>query len=139
MGGSTDRQAPFLSNAVDALEPRRLLSAVLVKDINTNPVGIDPAGVPSNGAYYFGAATESGAGLWRSDGSPAGTQLIKAINPRSRDFVPTNLCDVNGTVFFQANDGTVGSELWKSDGTPSGTILVKDIRPGADGSDPKEL
>src|SRR3954469_19817233 len=100
MGGSIDRQPRGRIHTPEALEPRWLLSAVLVKDINTNPVGIDPAGVPSNGAYYFGAATESGAGLWRSDGSPAGTQLIKAINPRSRDFVPTNLCDVNGTVYF---------------------------------------
>jgi ELWxxDGT repeat protein len=123
----------------EPLEPRQLLSAVLVKDINTQPVGIDPAGVASDGAYYYGAATELGAGLWRSDGSPAGTQLIKAINPRSRAFVPTNLCDVSGTVFFQANDGNVGGELWKSDGTASGTVLVKDLRTGPQGSDPKDL
>jgi ELWxxDGT repeat protein len=38
--------------------------------------------------------------------------------------------DVNGTLFFSANDNVHGYELWKSDGTPTGTTLVKDIYPG---------
>ncbi len=32
---------------------------------------------------------------------------------------------MNGTLFFDANDGTHGSGLWKSDGTFTGTVLVK--------------
>src|SRR6266511_5322221 len=40
---------------------------------------------------------------------------------------PSPLANVNGTLFFRANDGTNGYELWKSDGTTSGTALVKDI------------
>src|SRR3989442_1709640 len=42
-----------------------------------------------------------------------------------------NLVDVNGTLFFRADDGVNGNELWKSDGTTAGTVLVKDIYPGA--------
>jgi ELWxxDGT repeat protein len=34
---------------------------------------------------------------------------------------PTN---VNGTLFFRANDGIFGWELWRSDGTTAGTALV---------------
>jgi len=48
------------------------------------------------------------------------------------------LTDVNGTLFFTANDGVHGHELWKSDGTPEGTMMVKDITPGYD-SPPAEL
>src|SRR5205085_187558 len=40
---------------------------------------------------------------------------------------PSNLTNVNGTLYFTANDGPHGYELWKSDGTTAGTVLVKDI------------
>src|SRR5262249_41308020 len=35
--------------------------------------------------------------------------------------------NVNGTLFFQANDGTHGLQLWESNGSAAGTLLVKDI------------
>jgi ELWxxDGT repeat protein len=41
-----------------------------------------------------------------------------------------NLTNVNGTLFFAADDGVHGLELWKSDGTEAGTVMVKDIHPG---------
>ena len=44
---------------------------------------------------------------------------------------PSFLTNVNGTLFFEAGDGTHGFELWKSDGTAAGTVMVKDINPGA--------
>ena len=47
---------------------------------------------------------------------------------------PQNLTDVNGTLFFTADDGETGRELWKSNGTASGTVLVKDINSGTDGA-----
>jgi ELWxxDGT repeat protein len=43
---------------------------------------------------------------------------------------PSNLTNVNGTLFFFADDGAHGRELWKSNGTSAGTALVKDARPG---------
>ena len=81
--------------------------------------------------------------LWKSDGTEAGTVLVKTINPGSAGSpggtagsTPRALTDVNGTLFFAANDGTNGQELWKSDGTEAGTMMVKDINPGAASSNP---
>jgi ELWxxDGT repeat protein len=50
------------------------------------------------------------------------------INTSPNSFAgPFDLVNVNGTLVFQANDGTHGWELWRSDGTAEGTVLLKDI------------
>jgi ELWxxDGT repeat protein len=56
--------------------------------------------------------------------------MVKDIHPNGSS-APESLTDVNGTLFFIANDGTHGRELWKTDGTEAGTVLVRDINPGA--------
>ena len=104
-----------------------------------------------NGTLFFAANDgTNGRELWKSDGTAAGTALVKDIYPGTsryydywggyRDYpnssYPSNLTNVNGTLFFTANDGTNGRELWKSDGTAAGTVLVKDINPGSAGSYP---
>jgi ELWxxDGT repeat protein len=80
-----------------------------------------------NGALFFAAYGATGEGLWKSDGTAAGTVLVKNINSY-------DLTDVNGTLYFNGNEGTHGNELWKSDGTTAGTVLVKDINPGSGSS-----
>jgi len=64
---------------------------------------------------------------------------VKDIWPGSSSSSPHYLTDVNGTLFFRAQDDTNGSELWKSDGTQAGTTLVKDIYPGSSWSSPHYL
>lgn len=84
----------------------------------------------------FGTAhtREHGAELWKSDGTESGTVLVKDINPSVGSYGPSGsypraLTDVNGILFFVADDGVHGQELWKSDGTTDGTVLVKDVNP----------
>jgi len=85
--------------------------------------------------FYFGANDGlHGEELWKTDGSEAGTVLIKDINPGLGDGAGYLQCPMNGKLFFAAFDETHGFELWKTDGTEAGTRLVKDIKPGREGS-----
>ena len=60
--------------------------------------------------------------------------LVKDIYSGSGSSNPSDLTNVNGTLYFRAGDPTNGFELWKSDGTEAGTVLVKDINSGSSGS-----
>src|SRR6185295_11453736 len=78
-----------------------------------------------------GCNFDAGCGLWKSDGTVEGTVLVKGPGPDyegfGEEFGPSELTNVNGTLFFQACDTEAGCELWKSDGTEAGTVLVKDV------------
>ena len=116
------------------------VGAYLIKDIGTvigNPLASsNPAGLTVVGGTLFFVATAydgTGRELWKSDGSEAGTVMVKDIIPPGPGE-PEILTNVNGTLFFRADDGVHGIELWKSDGTEAGTVMVKDIHPTANGA-----
>ncbi len=93
-----------------------------------------------NGTLFFSAVHPTyGRELWKSDGTEAGTVLVRDIRPGSTSSNPRYLVNVNGTLFFGAEHPSLGRELWKSDGTLEGTVLVRDINPGANDSDPRFL
>ena len=58
-------------------------------------------------------------------------EMLADINPGTGSSSPSYLTNVNGTLFFSANELKYGRELWKSDGTSAGTTLFKDINPGS--------
>src|SRR6185436_8570243 len=64
------------------------------------------------------------SGLYRSDGTSAGTTLIKALNTPGSDMVAAS-----NQLFFTANDPTYRREVWRSDGTAAGTYMTKDLNP----------
>jgi ELWxxDGT repeat protein len=61
--------------------------------------------------------------LWRSDGTEAGTFLVKDINPGAGSSTPYNFTVFNNALYFVASDG-VSSKLWKTDGTSAGTMAL---------------
>jgi ELWxxDGT repeat protein len=113
----------------------------LVKDIHPGSVAANIGSLTAVGSTLFFAANNgvSGIELWKSNGAGAGTVLVKDINPDNLGMMPSsypnNLTNVNGTLFFTANNGVSGTELWTSNGAAPGTVLVRDINPGAAGSD----
>ena len=84
----------------------------MVKDINPGSGGPDPYHLTNvNGTLFFaGNDGVHGRELWKSNGTAAGTVLVKDINPAvQRPRTPYfELTNVNGTLFFQANDGVHG-------------------------------
>ena len=111
------------------------LTASQLKNINPeNPEWADsnPAYLTKCGEIVFFAATKSDDAtareLWKTDGTEAGTVMVKNINPTpGASSNPMELTCVNGRVYFNANDGVHGAELWVSDGTEAGTTIVKDL------------
>jgi ELWxxDGT repeat protein len=121
---------------------------VLVKDINAGSGGGNIGSHPRdlinfNDTLFFVPFDGDGNGLeiWKSDGTEAGTVLVKDITPGRSASNPTFLTTVNGMLFFSANNrrNANGYELWKSDGSEAGTVMVKDIFVGSFSSSPSEL
>src|SRR4051812_6362377 len=103
--------------------------SVLFKDINPGPassnLGSDYASdyqgpVVSGNQFFFRADDGThGLELWVSDGTAAGTHLVKDIALGAASAAPTLLTDVNGTLFFIS-----GGDLYRSDGTSAGTTWL---------------
>jgi trimeric autotransporter adhesin len=69
------------------------------------------------GGRLFFSAGSSANELWVSDGTPAGTRLLKRFG---NSIAPTGLSQANSLLVFLA-----GREIWSSDGTPGGTRLLR--------------
>jgi ELWxxDGT repeat protein len=112
----------------------------LLKDINpsTIPGSAGAANfVTANGLTFFlGYDATYGQELWCTDGTSAGTRVVRDIAPGNSSPGIMRLTVVNNVVYFFASDGVNGVELWRSDGTLSGTHIVADIKKGPESSIP---
>lgn len=88
--------------------------------------------VEVNDQLFFRANRGNGRTLFKSDGSILGTDIVSQINDGDYDALDklSNMVEINGVLYFSANDGIHGYELWRSDGTETGTYLLKDTRNG---------
>ncbi len=80
----------------------------------------------------FGATDNIiGSELYKTDGTPGGTVLLKDIRPGSLGSQPNPIADLGGRVLLLATTAAEGRELWITDGTADGTQLIADTNPGA--------
>jgi ELWxxDGT repeat protein len=106
--------------------------AYLVKDIDsTGGSGPHLFTHVGNTLFFVAGDDAHGVELWKTDGTQAGTVLVKDVRPGPRTSYPGRLTAVGNLLFFRAETQRHGYELWKSDGTADGTTLVKDIHPGS--------
>ena len=92
--------------------------------------------LPSTGkAYFRGWDITNGYELWVTDGTVAGTQVLKNINPLG-DSTPDAMTIVGDRIMMRAFNGSHGQEPWISDGTAAGTIALGDINTVGASSDP---
>ncbi|MCB0700099.1 MAG: T9SS type A sorting domain-containing protein, partial [Chitinophagaceae bacterium] len=100
-----------------------------------------PENIVAIDTFLYCAAGNDTSGFepWISDGTLAGSRMIKDIYPGNNSAHAGNFTSYNGKVYFSSNDGTNGYELWVTDGTTNGTNMVKDINPGVLYSYPNEL
>ena len=95
-------------------------------------------GTPLKGYKAFFAATDSDHGeeLWVTDGTKAGTHMVKDIVPGTHGSNPSYLGRLNDKALFSAFTNENGQETWVSDGTEEGTFMLADTYLVGDG-DPK--
>jgi ELWxxDGT repeat protein len=93
----------------------------------------------TNTLAFFTADTDAeGEELWSTDGTAAGTRLVKDIYPGTGSSTTRDLTAVGNYLYFTASNGTHGQELWRTNGTTE-TYLVNDIIPGSTGSAPYHM
>ena len=112
--------APLLCATAASAQP-----AYRVKDIDTaRQPGVELLGAFGglDSTLLFGASSANNPGqLWRSDGTPGGTTLVKSI---AAGGAPQEFVRLGGDLLFFANP----AELWKSNGTTDGTVRVKSFQ-----------
>jgi ELWxxDGT repeat protein len=86
--------------------------------------GLTPVG---STVYFGGEQAITGAELWKTNGTAAGTQMVEDILPGATGSWPTSMTSYKNQLYFSASDSVHGFELWRSNGTPSGTLMLKNI------------
>jgi len=116
----------------------------LVKDINPGSENGAPYPLYDAGGTLLFAANDatvlppdasspsSNLQLWKSDGTTAGTTMVKAVSPYGL-ALPLAFVNAGGKIYFDASsNGTpadICRELWTTDGTEVGTVVAASACP----------
>jgi len=101
--------------------PARLLGDLNQATEFVDATPTDP--VVRGGLAYFTAFDGAGRGLWRSDGTPAGTLRLALLDPEIEQVEVGPWLDGEVYLALQTNFPPT-RRLWRSDGTPQGTGTV---------------
>jgi ELWxxDGT repeat protein len=106
-------------------------TASLVKDIrpgvaNSRLTGGGGASILGSTLIFNADDGVHGRELWRSDGTAAGTTLVKDVTPGATGTVSAIL-SIGSKAMFIVGGVSRSDELWITDGTAEGTTLVFDL------------
>ena len=94
---------------------------IRVKDIRPGPRSSSLGNLINlGGTLYFTANDGTGAAIWKSNGTEAGTQIVDHVDAGL-------LTNVQGLLYFISSD-----ELWRTDGSPSGAVMLKQVASSPD-------
>ena len=85
--------------------------------------------VEENTLYFSAYDTTNGKELWKTDGTAAGTIMIKDIKAGIGNSQSSGFCKIPSTTLFIAQSVGLESKLWKTDGTTAGTEQISVAEP----------
>lgn len=80
----------------------------------------------NNEIYFRANDGTNGSELWKSNGTEAGTVMVRDIRTGAAGSFPHNFVSFKNHLYFLAQ-GSVFAELWRTDGTSNGTTKVTDL------------
>lgn len=93
----------------------------------TNVSSADELTIAAGRLFFTQFQQATGSELWTSDGTSAGTVIVKDLFPGQASAAPTGLTAAGAKLFFWARSDDSSPTLWSSDGTDSGTVQVLNI------------
>ncbi len=132
-GGAYSRDLWLLEQPAGS--PRRVAGGW----IHPQPSGFLAAPLPDGRLLFVNETPSAGAEPWVSDGTAAGTALLRDLRPGAPASAPAPLAALGPVFLLAADDGVHGEELWRTDGTGAGTRLVRDLLPERSSPDPTRL
>ena len=104
---------------IEAADPA---TASPVGDLNPGENGSAPRQLFAiDDLLYFVGTKNDVYGLWKSDGTLAGTTQLASLESAGGFVSINSLANYGGELFFSTYDGTHAADLWRSNGTSLGT------------------
>lgn len=85
--------------------------------------------ISGNSMFFNGYDVINGNELWVTDGTAAGTHIVKDIKSGTGNSSPMAFCKIGADVFFTCMETGLERKLWKTDGTPAGTLQIAVAEP----------
>lgn len=85
--------------------------------------------VSGNTMFFNGYDATNGNELWITDGTNAGTHIVKDIKAGTGGSNPWAFCKIGTDIFFTCTQTGLERKLWKTDGTDAGTVQIPVAEP----------